>query len=632
VRGRSTRACGVAVLTAALAVAPTVAPAAAGAARPADPLALCGNPGPAPSSPQHVVVVMMENLSYTDVVGSANAPFQSGLANQCGVATSYFGATHTSAANYLAVSAGEYPAKSTPGCGSVASCSDASDNLYRQLDAAGSTWGGFIESMPTACDPTSSGAYTSSHDLYTNGHNPIIFYTDVSTADCRAHDLGVPDLTAQSGPFWDDLQNQTLPAFSFVTPNAADDDEGKGSRATAEQAGDAWLRSFLGVVQQSASYQAGNTLVLVSYDEGEGPDYARGEDCTNTSRDLPVTNGVSAHQDSCHVPLFVVYPYTPAGDHDAAFLDHYSITKTVEQLFGLPYLAHAGDAQTTSLVGRFGIPSAAPDGPPPTVAITAPADGSSVSGQLSVTGTADDSGSDGAGVSSVRVSVDTAPAVVADGTATWTTSIDTTALTNGPHTITAQATGTDGQVGTASVTVAVDNAAAPSSCPAPPAGASELSANVSLETDQSGWTGKYNANSHPTRVAPAGGSYDGEWAVEIVAKAAGTAGLNNANPMWVPGSPGPSTRAGQVYAASAFVRGNVAGERVSLMLRETTPGGSGVSYHTTTTTLTDTSWHEISSAYTAKSSGDLIRYSLYASNLASASQSFLADCLSLQTP
>ena len=54
--------------------------------------------------------------------------------------------------------------------------------------------------------------------------------------------------------------------------------------------------------------------------------------------------------------------------------------------------------------------------------------------------------------------------------------------------------------------------------------------------------------------------------------------------------------------------------------------------HTATITLPDTSWHQISSSYTAKGTGDRLHYSLYASNLASSRQDFLTDCLSLQSP
>jgi phosphatidylinositol-3-phosphatase len=591
-------------------------------------LSLCGNPGPAPTTIQHVVVVMMENLSYNQVVGSPNAPYQTSLASQCGVAPTYFGVTHSSAANYLALSSGQYPPASTPGCGSVKACADTSDNLYNQLSTAGLTWTGFMESMPSSCDPKSSGPNTAAHDEYSLGHNPIVFFTDITAAECQANDIGVADLTAQSGAFWNDLQNQTLPSFSWVTPNASDDDEGSGTPVQDEQASDTWLQNFIGTVQQSNSYQSGNTLVLVTYDEGSGADKKDGEDCTNESLDLPVTNGVSAHQDSCHVPLFVVYPYTPAGDSDATFFDHYSITKTVEDLFGLPYLAHAGDAQTTSLIGHFGIPAGVITNPLPTVSITEPASNSTVAGTVTVSGTAAAS----AGIAQVQVSIDSGTPQVATGTTSWTTTVGTTSLTNGTHTINVQATDADGNVGTASETVTVDNTTTATSCPAPAAGTTELSGNLSLETNQTGWTGIYNANSKPTRVEPAGGSYDGSWALQVAPKAAGVAGVNNANPIWVPGAPGLATTAGQVYNGSAFVKANTPGEKISLLVRETTPSGTSVGSHTSTVTLSDTNWHQITSAYTAKGTGNLIRYSLYAANLASSSQDFLADCLSLQTP
>jgi phospholipase C len=259
-----------------------------------------------------------------------------------------FGATHSSAANYLATSSGEYPAHSTRGCSSVAGCADASDNLYRQLDSAGLRWRSYEESMPRACAGSSAGGYKI-------GHNPAIFYRDISLEECRANDIPVASLSAAAGPLWDDLNNQTLPALSWVTPNKAHDGEGSSNRQVALAEADAWLAGFLSLVWRSASYQAGSTLVLVTYDEGFGGDARTGEDCTNEARDLPVVNGVSAHQDSCHVPFFVVYPYTSAATTDGTFFDHYSLTRTVEDLFHLPHLGHAADGQTSSLIGHFGI-------------------------------------------------------------------------------------------------------------------------------------------------------------------------------------------------------------------------------------------------------------------------------------
>jgi PKD repeat protein len=401
---------------------------------------------------------MMENLSYKSVVGSPNAPYQTSLAGQCGVATSAFGATHTSAANYLAVSAGQYPAASPPGCGSVKTCADASDNLYSQLTRAGSTWGGYVESMPTPCSPTASGDYTPQHKLYSIGHNPPIFYSSIPAAECRAHDVGVPDMTAQSGAFWDALQNKTLPAFSYVTPNAANNNEGIGTAAQGEQAGDAWLQKLVATVGQSNSYQAGDTLLLISYDEGAGTDKVVGENCADPVRDLPVVNGTSAHQDSCHVPLFVVYPYVRAGDQNATFFTHYSITKTVEQLFALPYLAHAADASTNSLIGSFGIPAPSVPAPPPSVSVDTPTAGSTVSGNAVVVS---GSASSTAGIASVAVGFDGGTPTAAAGTTAWSTTVDTTGLPDGAHALNVRVTAADGQVGTTTVPVTVSNPPAP---------------------------------------------------------------------------------------------------------------------------------------------------------------------------
>jgi phosphatidylinositol-3-phosphatase len=309
---------------------------------------LCGNPASSPGPIRHVIVVMLENHTYRQVVGSSAAPYQTRLAAECGNATAMFAATHTSAANYLATSAGEYPAGSPRGCSSVYACADSSSNLYHQLDGAGLSWRAYAESMTSACSGSSGGGYKI-------GHNPAIFYRDLPVGDCRSNDLPVTDLTARSGPLWSALENQALPSLSWVTPNKTHDGEGSSNATTALEEADTWLASFVALIAQSPSYTAGNTLVLVTYDEGFGGDARTGEDCTDKARDLPVTNGISAHQDSCHVPLFVISPFARAGS-DGTFFDHYSLTRTVEDLFHLSPLAHATDAQTSSLIGHFGIP------------------------------------------------------------------------------------------------------------------------------------------------------------------------------------------------------------------------------------------------------------------------------------
>jgi hypothetical protein len=279
------------------------------------------------------MVVMLENQSYPAIVGpNSKTPYQNDyLATHCGLATQMFAATHWSAANYLALTGGKYPPGSPPGCGSVTGgCRSTDSSLFSQLDAAGLGWRNYVESMPYPCDPKSSG-------LYKIGHNPAIFYP---LGSCVANDVPVRALASPGGPLWTALIRQTLPAFSFVSPNVINDGD-ESDAATA----DAWLQRFLGLVSRTPAYQSGSLAIVVTYDEGTGKDAKAGQDCTDQPKDL------AGLQPSCHIAAFVVYPW--AHGTDSTFFTHYSVTRMVEDLFGLPPLFNAGSANT--MVGHLGL-------------------------------------------------------------------------------------------------------------------------------------------------------------------------------------------------------------------------------------------------------------------------------------
>ncbi len=285
---------------------------------------------------RHVIIVMLENRSYGQVIGSPEAPYQTWLARRCGSATEAFGATHGSAPNYLAASAGQYPASSIRGCNYTA-CLSREDSLYQQLDRAGLTWKAYEEAMPSPCDKSSAWPYKI-------GHDPAIFYAGISAAQCRARVVPVPSLTARSGPFYDDLRGSALPSLAWVTPSRVNDGENRCRGRCQLRFADRWLRRFLTLVTAAPAYRDGSVLVLVTYDEGRGFDNRFGENCADKEADL------AGLQPSCHVPLFVVWQYARPGSN-GTFFTVYSITRTVEDLFGLPCLAHACDRDTASLAG-----------------------------------------------------------------------------------------------------------------------------------------------------------------------------------------------------------------------------------------------------------------------------------------
>ena len=90
----------------------------------------------------------------------------------------------------------------------------------------------------------------------------------------------------------------------------------------------------------------------------------------------------------------------------------------------------------------------------PQIAITSPADGTSVSGQVSVTGTAADDTS----LSSVAVSVDGSQFAPVTGTSDWSQVVDTAPWSSGQHQIVARAVDTAGNASEAAVLVDVAGA------------------------------------------------------------------------------------------------------------------------------------------------------------------------------
>jgi hypothetical protein len=253
----------------------------------------------------------MENHSLTDIIGSSQAPYLNGLANECGLATNYHNISHPSLPNYIAATSGLSGTALKPfnkDCNPTRKCTTSASSIFSQ----GETWKAYEESMPSNCYPSDSGEYAVRH-------NPPPYYTML--AGCSTSDVPYTQLAT-------DLADNALPAFSFVTPNLIDDMH-DGTIAD----GDTWLSSNLPTILGSPEYQAGNTAVFIAWDEGTGG--KTGENCTTNTTDA-----------SCSVATIVVSPSTPPGTTSATLFNHYSLLGTTEQLLGLPALGSAASYPT----------------------------------------------------------------------------------------------------------------------------------------------------------------------------------------------------------------------------------------------------------------------------------------------
>src|SRR5262249_18182928 len=137
----------------------------------------------------------------------------------------------------------------------------------------------------------------------------------------------------------------------------------------------------------------------------------------------------------------------------------------------------AGNTTTSAPVTVTVANGPAPDTTPPTVSITSPATGATVSGTVTLTASA----SDNVGVVGVQFFGDGAALGAEDTSAPFSASVDTTASSNGPHTLTAVARDAAGNRTTsAAVTVTVSNAA--------PAKVTRFEDTDPSITYSSGWT------------------------------------------------------------------------------------------------------------------------------------------------
>jgi phosphatidylinositol-3-phosphatase len=263
----------------------------------------CGTSSTPPTTYRHVIWILMENRSYSEIVGSSSAPFINQLIGQCGLATNFSAITHPSLPNYIALTSGDTwgIADDNPPSSHPLSV----PSIYSQVKAAGGTWRDYEESAPGNCPKADSGTYSVHHD-------PAPYYTTISS-DCANWD--VPMGTTSSGNFLNDLNANTLPTFAFVTPNQCNN-----MHDCSITTGDAWLQSWVPKIIASPGYQAGGTALFITWDED----------------DLSANN---------HIATLIVSPSTPAGATSGVAFTHYSLLRTTEEMLGLPsYLGNAASA------------------------------------------------------------------------------------------------------------------------------------------------------------------------------------------------------------------------------------------------------------------------------------------------
>jgi phospholipase C len=262
-------------------------------------LLLAPSPAAGAARDSHVVLIVLENREYDQVIGGADAPYLNHLARRGALATDYHGVTHPSLPNYLALLGG-----STFGIDeNCTDCSAAGDNLAAQLSRAGVSWRAYMGGMPRACF---GGA---EHGTYVKRHNPFMYFPSVAAAPSRCARV-VPEERLDA-----DLRRRALPELAWLTLDLCE-----GAHDCGIAAADGHLAALVPRITRQLGPRG---LLIVTFDEGTSD------------------AGCCGGSDGGRIATILVGPRLRPGARINRPADHYSLLAALEDRFGVPRLRHA---------------------------------------------------------------------------------------------------------------------------------------------------------------------------------------------------------------------------------------------------------------------------------------------------
>lgn len=231
--------------------------------------------------PDHVVVVIEENRSFSQVMDKANGDsYIHQLAKRSMLMTQSYAVAHPSQPNYLALFSGSTHGSTDDYC----PLHLAGDNLASSLIAKGLNFASYSDFMPYA------GFLKCTSGPYQRKHNPAANWASLPPSV----NLAFEDFPQDFG---------LLPTVSFVIPDQLNDMH-DGSFASADE----WLKKNIGPYVEWAYKH--NSLLILTWDEDDG---SAGNHIVTILAGPMVKKGISMQR-----------------------IDHYSVLRTLLDLYDLP--------------------------------------------------------------------------------------------------------------------------------------------------------------------------------------------------------------------------------------------------------------------------------------------------------
>jgi hypothetical protein len=220
------------------------------------------------------------------------------------------------------------------------------NTLPGQLTAKHLTWKAYVQGIdegagtPPACSHPLSGAAdpTYAGGPYATYRNPFVYFQAVTESPaCAANDVGLDKLQG-------DLSSaSSTPDFSYIVPGGCED-AGPTPCSPGAPAGPADAAGMLGrvvpAIMASKAYKQGGLLVITSDEAPSTGEYADSSSCCGQPPYPNLTTAGLRHGGGV-VGALLLSPLIKGGTTAAESYNHYSLLRTIEDVFGLSHLGYA---------------------------------------------------------------------------------------------------------------------------------------------------------------------------------------------------------------------------------------------------------------------------------------------------
>ena len=336
-------------------------------------------PTPAKTLPpiKHVFVVMLSDEPYATAFGPASSSsyLSHTLEAKGELLTRYDAVAHEELANEVALISGQGPTAETAadcpnytaitpsgvgpdeqvlGNGCVYPAS--TQTLAGQLAARHLTWRAYVQgtgepgSQVGACSHPALGAsdptavQTASTGSYATFRNPFVYFASIAdSSECASNDVGL-------GALKGDLSSTaSTPSFAYIVPDRCDDGNPTpctpGASAGMVPAG-SFLSSVVPEILGSKAYRESGLLVITVDEAPSSGEYADSSSCCGQPAfpNLPASSGAFTPRGGGTVGALLLSPYVRGGTTSSEAFNHFSLLRTIENIFSLKHIGYAAAA------------------------------------------------------------------------------------------------------------------------------------------------------------------------------------------------------------------------------------------------------------------------------------------------